>query len=434
MTESKPLDSLIWEFEQAWRRGDTPDIGAFLRRASDKSERHRLLVELIGVDLEYRWRAAASNSSRLAWNLTDYLGKLDDLRPPHELPRELIEEEYRVRHRWGDRPSPTEFAERYEGQYSDIRVQLARIDVELRNERDEVGEPMGSGQTAPLQCSAAIPDARTPLLFSDYLLQEMIGAGRFGRVYRAWQHSLARPVALKYLRKSFQQDPEAVEQFINEARTVAQLQHPGIVSVHGVGKTPGGGYFIAMDHIDGCDLAGLTGRGQVSVTDAVKWMVDACEALGHAHERGIIHCDLKPANLLLDEQSRVRVTDFGLARSIREEARPVDRIQGTCGFMAPEQISGWWGAISPRTDVYGLGAVLFNLLTGEPPYRGATLGDVLAQVVSGVVAPLPQELRPDVPRLLNEICVRSLSKSPPSRFEDMRHFATALREALATLK
>jgi eukaryotic-like serine/threonine-protein kinase len=293
----------------------------------------------------------------------------------------------------------------------------------------------------PARLPAEVPDSLAPLAYSDYLLQEMIGAGRFGRVYRAWQRSLGRPVALKYLRKSFQQNPEAVDRFFGEARTVSQLQHSGIVPIHGVGKTPGGGYFIAMDLVDGCDLSRMISRSKVSIADAVRWVIDACEALGHAHERGIIHCDLKPANLLLNKGGQVRVTDFGLARSLGEDARPVDRIEGTCAFLAPEQVCGWWGPMSPRTDVYGIGAVLFNLLTGQPPYRGSTLADVLAQVVSGVPARAPNELRAELPELraelpasVKDVCMRCLAKPPAARYETMRQLGTALRESLATLR
>ncbi|HEV8001909.1 MAG TPA: serine/threonine-protein kinase [Planctomycetaceae bacterium] len=434
MNNVPPFESLILEFERTWQRGDEPDIGDFLRRGDARQDRQRLLVELICIDLEFRWRATTLHAGRPAWTLADYLAKFSEQQLRLESQRELVEEEYRARSRWGDKPSLTQFAQRYEERHPDIRMQLDRVDRELREELDEPIPPTGFAREEPQARLPSIPDSLGPLSYGDYLLQEMLGAGRFGRVYRSRRRSLGQPVAVKYLRKSFQQDPEAVERFIGEARTLQQLDHPSIVPIHGVGKTPGGGYFLAMDLVQGGDLSRRISQGPVPIAAAVRWMIEACVALEHAHQRGIIHCDLKPANLLLDEHGHVRLTDFGLARSIGEDAWLCDRIAGTCGFMAPEQISGWWGSISPQTDVYGAGALFFNLLTGEAPYRGATIADVLAQVVSGLATRSPKELRFDVPAQLNDICVQCLAKSPDARFASARQLGTALSDALTTIR
>jgi serine/threonine protein kinase len=430
------FETLIADFERAWQRGDPPDIGEYLRRCDDPQDRRRLVIELISVDLEYRWRSAASTLGRSAWTLADYAAHLAELQFPGDLPVELIGEEYRARCRWGDKPCLTAFAGRYRDRHPDIRRQLERIDHELR---EEAGLDLSlTAEFTPAlsraQRSAVVPHVRAPLAYTDYLLRELIGVGRTGRVYRATDRRSERPVAIKYLRKSFQRIPEMVDRFISEARTVSRFQHPGIVPMHGVGQTPAGGFFIAMDFVDGSDLSKVIGRETVPITDAVRWTIEVCEALQHAHERGVIHCDLKPGNLLLDNSGQVRVTDFGLARPIREDAGPLDRIEGTCGFMAPEQVSGWWGPLSPRTDVYGIGAVLFNLLTGEPPYGGATIADVLSQVVSGIVVRSPNELRSDIPTAVNEICLRCLAKPAELRYETMAQLAAALREALAVIR
>jgi eukaryotic-like serine/threonine-protein kinase len=325
--------------------------------------------------------------------------------------------------------------ERLLSQYPESGRQLERIRRELRKAAVDVGKASkqhGLPKRAPGRPAQAV-DSFSALSYRDYVLEEMIGAGRFGRVYRARQRSLGRTVAIKYLRKSFQMDGRAVARFVEEARIVSQLQHPGIVPVDGVGQTPGGGYFIAMDFVSGSDLSGRAAESSVPVADAVRWTMQACSALAHAHDRGIIHCDLKPANLLLDEHGGVRVTDFGLARSRDTDAQSIDRIEGTCGSMAPEQVSGWWGAIDPRTDVYGLGAVLFHLLTGRPPFQGASLADTLAQVVSGTPAPAPDRLRADLSPSVKEVCLRCLSKSPETRYETMRQLGEALEAALSTL-
>src|SRR3954468_6214413 len=139
--------------------------------------------------------------------------------------------------------------------------------------------------------------------------------------------------------------------------------------------------------------------------------METCDALGHAHGRRIVHCDLKPANLLLDEGGRIRVTDFGLARFIAEETPWAAEVEGTAPFMAPEQASRCWGPIDRRTDVYGIGAVLYALLTGRPPWGGRRLPDVLADVISAAPVVPPISLRPDLPRSLSDLCRKCLSKA-----------------------
>jgi serine/threonine protein kinase len=225
-----------------------------------------------------------------------------------------------------------------------------------------------------------------------------------------------------------------VDRFLAEARTVGKLRHPGIVGIHGLGRTPQGGYFIVMDWIDGPDLACLQSQGEpVSLADALHWTREACEAIGHAHEQNIIHCDLKPGNLLRDRQGRIHITDFGLSRSLADESRCLDRIEGTAPFMAPEQVSPHWGAIDVRTDIYGLGAVLYCLLMGVPPCQGRTLPDVLANAVSANPIIPPAALRPDLPADVNALCLRCLAKHPAERFADSGELATDLDHALARL-
>jgi serine/threonine protein kinase len=270
-------------------------------------------------------------------------------------------------------------------------------------------------------------DSRAPLRYDDYVLQRLIGAGRMGKVYRAWQHSLERHVAIKFLRKSFLGQHEAVERFLAEAKTVAQFHHPGIVGVHGVGRTSGGGYFIAMDLIDGGHLGRSLAEAPIPVHRAIDWTVQVCDAIAHAHARGIVHCDLKPNNILLDQDRRVHLTDFGLAQSLGAGEPVTNRIEGTAPFMAPEQVSPFWGSISIRTDVYGIGAVLYALLTGVSPYAGTTVADVLAQVISAAKPVSPALRRPEVLDRISDICLRCLGKWPADRYAHVDE----LREALA---
>jgi serine/threonine protein kinase len=254
------------------------------------------------------------------------------------------------------------------------------------------------------------------LRYSDYLLRRLIGAGASGKVYLAFCRSTRTEVAVKFLRKSFVRDAEAVARFLAEADVLRRIKHPGIIGVHGIGADRRSGYFIAMDLARGGDLGRSVQNGPVAIADAVRWTIDAAEAIDLAHQHGIIHCDLKPSNLLLNDDGRVVVTDFGLARSGAIITIADGTLAGTPSFMAPEQISGSWGAIGPRTDVYGLGAVLYALLTGQPPLTGPRVADILANILSGRPIEPPASLRDDMPPHLSHVCMRCLAKRPADRF------------------
>jgi eukaryotic-like serine/threonine-protein kinase len=194
-----------------------------------------------------------------------------------------------------------------------------------------------------------------------------------------------------------------------------------------LGRTPGGSYFIVMELVRGPNLAEFCRRRIITFGEAIRWTIQTCSALEHAHSRGIVHCDIKPANLLLNESDQIRVTDFGLARSISGTTPGAAMIEGTAPFMAPEQVSRSWGKIDARTDVYGVGAVLFTLLTGRPPWIGQRLEDILSSVASSTPVIAADTLRPEIPRSLSAICRKCLAKRPaqrPSGLQDVREALT----------
>ena len=343
MNEPAAFDPHIRRFELAWQQGSAPKIADVMSAAdfNDASEslHSDLLTELICIDLEFRWKNQCSGKPPV---LEDYVRQFPKLGSLDDLPVELIAEEYRVRQRWGDTPTHDEFLARFARRQDSIRRTLQRVDRELLDEAEDELFPVTTRsrpQPSTRQVSK-IADPHAPLPYSDYLLQRQIGAGAMGKVYQALQKSLDRPVAVKYLRKSFSRQPHAVQRFVTEARTVARFHHPGIVGIQGLGRTPNGGYFIVMDLVGGGDLEEQIGAGPVAIAEAVGWMVEACGAIQHAHDNGIIHCDLKPSNLLLDRDRNVRVTDFGLAHSTIDESIQSADIAGTAGYMAPEQVSG----------------------------------------------------------------------------------------------
>ena len=426
------LESRIHDFEQSWQRDCPAEIAELLLRspALTSQERHALLVELICVDLEFRWRQCSRDSvSHDRRLLESYAAQFPELGTLDRLPIELIGEEYRARRVWGDRPEHAEFFSRFPAQQEQLRTELPRIDREID---EELAGSRSSGISSPV-AKACTTDAGLEQIggipfFShqDILLKRMIGAGRMGKVYQAWQHDLRREIAVKFLRKGLLQEPVLVQRFIGEAITVAKLNHPNIVGIHGLGRTPSGAYFIVMDLVSGSNLDLLARTNLVSVEEVISWAMELCNALEHAHAQGIVHCDLKPANLLLDEHGRLRVTDFGLARSLTGQTAWAAEVEGTAPFMAPEQVSRYWGPIGIQTDVYGIGAVLYTLLTGQPPWAGRRLPDILAKVVSAAPVIPASSLRPDLPRPMSDLCRKCLSKAPEDRYHNVQEVRSVL--------
>lgn len=246
-----------------------------------------------------------------------------------------------------------------------------------------------------------------------YVLQEQIGTGGFGSVWRAKDLKLECEVAVKVPRRELSSDD--TEQFIHEARTAAQLRkHPNIVSVHEADWDDGKA-FIVSDYVDGFSLDARLDHSRVSVNESVQLMVTICAALQHAHEQGIIHRDLKPENILLDQDGVPHITDFGLAlRASQLSAVVPGRITGTAAYMSPEQARGESDRANRQSDIFSLGIVFFELLTGEKPYRGS-VPHVLQQIISAD-PPRPRSLDSQIPVDLETICLKCLEKEPVRRY------------------
>lgn len=432
MTEAD-FESRVLAFELEWRRNGPCELARFLEwsPALAAEQRRRLLIELLCIDLEMHWRQKpVDERTDSRPRLESYVAAFPELGSLDQLPLELVAQEYRVRRQWGDRPDHAGFLARSPTRWNEIQAELLRVDEELAEEIAEPRSAMPSPRIQLVFGPAAERSSDVPVLsYRDFLLRRMIGAGSLGKVYEAWQQSAGRVVALKFLRKSFLSQRAAVERFVGEARIVARLKHPNIVAVYGLGHTPAGGHFIVMELVSGLDLDRRVKAGTISVEDALRWTIELCDALEHAHSRGIVHCDLKPANLLLDEKRSVRVSDFGLARFLNEQTPSATEFEGTAPFMAPEQVSRHFGPIDERTDVYGAGAVLYTLLTGQPVWPGSRLPDILARIISASPIAPPNVLRPEVPDDLAALCLKSLSRSRDDRFPTMGK----LRSSLASL-
>ncbi len=263
-------------------------------------------------------------------------------------------------------------------------------------------------------------------VFGDYELLGEPTHGGMSVVYRGVQRSLNRPVALKMLRGGTLADLDDVRRFRLEAEAVANLDHPNIVPIYEVGERDGFRYF-AMKLIEGTSLARSLAEARPNPKVAANLMVTVARAIHHAHQRGILHRDLKPANILIDALGQPHVTDFGLAKRVEgnSELTQSGAIVGTPSYMAPEQAAGQNKAVTTSTDVYGLGAILYALLTGKPPFKGDSMLDTLEQVRKQPPQP-PSGAGRDVDRDLETICLKCLEKEPERRYAS----ALALAEDL----
>jgi eukaryotic-like serine/threonine-protein kinase len=262
--------------------------------------------------------------------------------------------------------------------------------------------------------------------FGDYELLEEVGRGGMGVVYRARQISLKRIVAIKMLLARPFAVPELEERLHLEAEAIARLNHPNIVTVYDFGEYNDQFYF-SMEYVEGRSLAELTRHHSLAPTQAAQYLRTVAEAVHHAHEHGILHRDLKPSNILIDLHGQVKITDFGLAKRLEtdSELTLTGQLVGSPSYLSPEQAAGRHRALTVRSDVYALGAVLYQLLTARPPLVGESLQETLVQIREKE-APSPRLLSSSVPRDLETICLKCLQKEPARRYDSAQALAADL--------
>jgi serine/threonine-protein kinase len=328
--------------------------------------------------------------------IEDYLGQTRE--PTRSaLLAELLRLDLEYRRRNGETPAEQEYASRLEGEPGEV----------LR------------------QAFAAAPAGVLPQVPGYKVLAEL-GRGGMGVVYRAWQVKAGRLVALKMVLAGEMASPGERDRFATEARAAAGLNHPNIVTIYEVAEHAGRQYFT-MELVGGGSLAEQVARGPLPSRRAAEVVLAVARAVHYAHQHKVIHRDLKPANILLDEAGQPHVTDFGLAKRLDAQATRTrtGTVIGTPGYLAPEQAAARGDEPTPATDVYGLGAVLYALLTGRPPFQAETLLDTLTQVMLQPPAP-PRLLNPNIDRDVETICLKCLEKAPGDRYASAEQVAEEL--------
>jgi serine/threonine-protein kinase len=398
LEQARRIHALCEDFEASSRSGVFPRIEEFLERAGE-DDRNMLLEELLYLEVELR-------------------------RDRGEAPSP---EDYRARFPESEREIDAAFAEQdivdsparspelpVQGKLSPNEMPTAFLPPRSQDSSGSIDKPQGSF-----------------VWIGEYEVLQEIARGGMGVVYKARHRGLKRLVALKMILSGQMASDVERARFLREAELAANLDHPNIVPIYEVCEFQGCPYF-SMKLVEGQSLS-----HQIKLEKQAPWGHDPdaaaqltatlARAVHFAHEQGFLHCDLKPSNILLERDGRPFVTDFGLAKRASEDSSLSisGAILGTPSYMAPEQASGSRKGLSPATDVYGLGAILYELLTGSPPFRNDTVMETVVEVLERDPLP-PRELRPEIPKELETICLKCLEKNPQERY----HSAAALADEL----
>lgn len=418
------FEELIESFERAWRAGSLPNIDDFLHL--EGAEQKALLVELIHADLEFRIKAGE------ATRVESYFDRYPQLAQDKAAVVELLKAECELRQREAD-VDLSEYARRFPTHVEDLRRSLAG--ARTLPDRGEDLNAKGSEGELP-----TVPG---------YEIIEQIGRGGMGVVYLARQLGLHRIVALKMILTGHQAGPNDLARFRAEAAALARVQHPNIVQIYDCGEAAGRPYF-AFEFVAGGSLADYILGTPQPVPTAARLVETLARSVHVAHANGVIHRDLKPANILLRNDSKRRapfayrlaslvpmISDFGLAKCVSGDGEGTDlrgqtvtgELVGTPSYMAPEQATVPSHPVGPSADVYALGAILYELLTGRPPFKGGTPLATILQVLHNEPVSVTS-LQPNVPQDLETICHKCLRKEPHNRYGSALELAEDLQRFL----
>lgn len=381
-------------------------------------------------------------------SVDEYLQRDPTLREDQQLLWELLTLELTARQTLGQPLNPDEYLLKYPectAQLQDYFATFHSVSVTLSRMPDQLPAP--DAETVP-RMGTVDPGFENPFSglssfsfesnppsnqesdpfpesIGNYQIFGILGQGAMGVVYKAQQKGLNRLVALKMIKHGNDAGPEVRERFHREAHAIASLRHPGIVQIYEVGEHQGDPYF-SLELCTGGSLARRLNGTPIQPREAADLTQKLALAMHAAHEAQVLHRDLKPANVLLTEEGELKITDFGLAKRLdRVGETMAGAVLGTPSYMAPEQARGDMEVVSRESDVYALGAILYECLTGRPPFRGATVWETVEQVRDRAPVP-PRDLQPGIPRDLETICLKCLRKSPTDRYETAQELAEDL--------
>jgi len=456
------------QFEERWQGSGDTRISEFLGQV-EPPERAALLYELIKIDLEYCWQRGERRQ------IEEYTAEFPELGDAATLPIDLIVQELRVREFHGCSPPEAELAARFPGRVAELsraadgpansppaakpseratpldsnadatlgdtgHAERAASDGSLDSPHDRRAggsaptPPAGIPASASLETGSFTPDPHRAThaalrRIGRYELRAKIGRGGFAIVYRAWDPELRREVAVKLRHSEVSMDTAGNDRMEREAQSAARLRHPAIVPIHEVGDHDGSP-FIVCELLPGPTLAELLKRTKPAPQQAAAWVARLADALDYAHESGIVHRDVKSANILMDRDGQPTLADFGLALDAEALSTLTQHgdILGTPAYMSPEQAAGGGHTVDGRTDVYSLGVVLYEMLCGQVPFQGNP-ASLLHRIIHDDPPP-PRQLRPNVPLDLETICLKAMAKEPARRYATAGAMAADLRAFL----
>ncbi len=433
----EPIEELLLAFERDWLSGQTPSIEsrlAFLAVQEQPRALARVGLRLVELDIEYRWRSAESllvGSTPPRPRVEHYLELHHALGRADDDVIELVAAEYRARRLWGDRPGHAEYQARFPGIAGALGDHLERVDREITLEtRNGPERPARVPAPMPAPFLDELRDSGPPVI-EGLQYHQILGRGGAGVVYKAFDGIMGRVVAVKTTPLDLAISEDERGRFQGEARAAARINHPNIITVYRVGESRGRP-FLVIEYLEGGTLADRLKGGPMPTREAALLIQTLATAIEEAHGQGVIHRDLKPSNILFTLDGRAKIGDFGLAKRVDgESARTATgAILGTPSYMAPEQAIGQSRAVGPMADVHALGAILYHMLTGRPPYVGDTPLETV-RLVAETEPPPPRRIRPELARDLETICLKCLEKSPARRYSTARELADELGRFLA---